>query len=137
VSQYPQRYNNNYYYRSPRTAVVRDNTANSYNITITIQLYPGTSIPPEELPKLKCNKKWNAVKKAYSDFTGKPYVLEPYYEKNNPKKINANANKNTNTNINTNKNITNRKVNINNRTRRNYNQNYYPNYNQNYYPNYY
>ena len=45
-----------------------------------MDLYPGTSIPPEELPKLRCKQKWNSVLKAYSDFTGKPYVINPVYE---------------------------------------------------------
>ena len=44
-----------------------------------MQLYPGTSIPPEELKKLKCTQKWNSVQKSWSELTGKPYVIKPVY----------------------------------------------------------
>jgi len=97
-----------------------------------MELYPGTKLPPEELSNLNCGNKWNAVKKAYSDFTGKPYVMRPLYKNS----------------IKTNQNKTKRRANVNNKTRRNYypnyntsynpnyNTNYSPNYNPNYYPNY-
>jgi hypothetical protein len=29
----------------------------------------------EEKKGLKCNTKWNAIRKAYADFVGKPYVI--------------------------------------------------------------
>jgi hypothetical protein len=51
----------------------------AYYITIDMQVYPGTSIPPNELEILKCNNKWNAVRKAYSKLTGTPYVIPPIY----------------------------------------------------------
>jgi hypothetical protein len=51
----------------------------AYHITIDMELYPGKTIPQEELQDLKCNSKWNAVRKAYSEFTGKPYEIQPVY----------------------------------------------------------
>ena len=56
-----------------------DTSKLAYSITIYMELYPGTSIPEEEMKKLQCNSKWNAVKKAWADFTGKPYVITPVY----------------------------------------------------------
>ena len=66
----------------------------AYYITVDLELYPGTTIEPEEQAKLKCNSKWNSIKKAYSAFIGKPYVIPPLYslksksktDKNNTKK---------------------------------------------------
>jgi len=57
--------------------------------SIDLELHLGTTITLEEKQKLNCQSKWNAVKKAYSEFTGKPYVIKPIYknigEKNNTK----------------------------------------------------
>ncbi len=47
-----------------------------------MELYPGTSIPPEEKVNLKCKSKWNSVRKAYADFLGKPYIIPPVYTSN-------------------------------------------------------
>ena len=52
----------------------------AYWITIEMELYPGTSIEPDQMRNLKCNSKWNAVRKAYSEFIGKPYIIPPAYE---------------------------------------------------------
>jgi hypothetical protein len=56
-----------------------DNNKLSYYINIELQLHPGTSISPEERKGLKCNHKWNMVKKSYSELIGKPYVIQPDY----------------------------------------------------------
>ena len=56
-----------------------DKSKLAYYITIDLQVYPGKSIPPNEIENLKCNNKWNAVRKAYSKLTGKPYVIPPIY----------------------------------------------------------
>ena len=56
-----------------------DKSKLAYYITIDLQVYPGKSIPPNEIANLKCNNKWNAVRKAYSKLTGKPYVIPPIY----------------------------------------------------------
>jgi len=65
----------------------KDEVQLSYYITIDMELHPGTSLTPEEMKNYKCNQKWNTVRKAYADFTGKPYIIPPVYptktEKNN------------------------------------------------------
>ena len=127
---YPTPYNRNLYNRygfiqPPKNKVTKDNSANSYHITIDMELYPGTKLPPEELSNLNCGNKWNAVKKAYSDFTGKPYVMRPLYKtpiKTNQNKINQNQNQNK----------TKRRANVNNKTKRNYYPSYNPSYNTRY-----
>jgi hypothetical protein len=30
---------------------------------------------------LKCQQKWNAIRRAYASFVGKPYVIPPIYKK--------------------------------------------------------
>ena len=52
----------------------------AYYITIDLELHPGTSIPPEEINTLRCRQRWNAVRKAWSSFTGKPYIIPPVYQ---------------------------------------------------------
>jgi len=104
---YPNPYRN---YKLPQKP--KDNSANSYHITIGIETYPGTEIPDEEVPKIKCNKKWNAVRKAYSDFTGKPYTIIPHYDKTQTKSQ-------VKPTISQNKTL--KRTNVNNKTRKNYN----------------
>ena len=53
----------------------------AYYIAVDIELYPGTSITPNQLTNLKCRNKWNAIRKAYANFIGKPYVIPPIYTK--------------------------------------------------------
>jgi hypothetical protein len=89
----------------------KDNSKLAYYITIDLELFPGKSIPPEELKNLKCNNKWNAVRKAYSEFIGKPYKISPVYNK-------TVKNKKENNKINYNY-RPNQRENIFNRTRRN------------------
>ena len=57
-----------------------DDTQLAYYITIDLELHPGTSITPEELKDLKCRQKWNSVRKSWSNFTGKPYIIPPVYQ---------------------------------------------------------
>ena len=67
----------------------------AYNITIDMELHPGKSLTPEELKQSKCNSKSNAIKKAFAEFTGNPYVITPVYknkEKASPI-VNNNLNK--------------------------------------------
>jgi hypothetical protein len=64
----------------------------AYSITIYMELYPGTSIPQGELNKLQCTSKWNAVRKAWADFTGKPYVIKPVYSMLDKNKTQNNRN---------------------------------------------
>jgi hypothetical protein len=51
-----------------------------------MEVHPGTSIKPEEMKTLKCQQKWNAIRKAYASFVGKPYTIPPVYQtvKNKP-----------------------------------------------------
>jgi hypothetical protein len=66
-------------------------------ISIDLELHPGTTITPEEKQNLNCKSKWNAIRKAYSEFTGKPYVIKPIYkniEQKNYTKKNVVANLN-------------------------------------------
>ena len=61
----------------------------AYYITVDMELYPGTTIPPEEINNLKCNQKWNAVRKAYAEFIGKPYTIPPVYREEKTKNNNT------------------------------------------------
>jgi hypothetical protein len=58
----------------------KDDTQLAYYITIDLEVHPGTSVTPEEMKNLKCRQKWNNVRKAWSEFTGKPYVIPPVYQ---------------------------------------------------------
>jgi hypothetical protein len=64
----------------------------AYSINIYMELHPGTSIPEGELKKLQCTSKWNAVRKAWADFTGKPYVITPVYSMLDKNKTQNNRN---------------------------------------------
>jgi hypothetical protein len=52
----------------------------AYSITIALELYPGTNVTKEQLNSLKCNSKWEAIRKAWAEFTGKPYIIMPNYK---------------------------------------------------------
>ena len=62
-----------------------DGSQIAYYITIDMELKPGTSLLPTELKNAKCNSKWNAVRKSYSELVGKPYVITPVYENDTKK----------------------------------------------------
>jgi len=63
----------------------------AYSITIDMELFPGTTLTQEQLKELKCNSKYNMIRKAYADFMGKPYIIPPVYNKTNKtNKINKN-----------------------------------------------
>lgn len=62
-----------------------------------MELHPGTTMSEEERKDLKCNTKWNAIRKSYADFVGKPYVIPPLYKKYN-KTLKTNDNKDSNNN---------------------------------------
>ena len=65
-----QGYNNNPRYNNYPSQQKSDY---AYYVTIDLELYPGTSIKPEDLKDIGCNKKWNSIRKSFSEFTGKPY----------------------------------------------------------------
>jgi hypothetical protein len=85
-NQYRTPYQNPRYYSQPplvhkmiRKEEKIDESQLAYYITIDMELHPGTSLTPEEKKNYKCRQNWNSVRKAYADFTGKPYVIPPVY----------------------------------------------------------
>jgi len=59
----------------------RDSSKIAYAITIDMELHPGTSLTPEQISKSKCNTKYNAIRKAFAEFTGRSYIIPPVYNK--------------------------------------------------------
>jgi hypothetical protein len=59
-----------------------------YVVVIDMELYKGTTLTPEQISEAKCNSRYNAIRKAFAEFTGKPYVIKPVYpvSVNNTKK---------------------------------------------------
>jgi len=55
----------------------------SFYTTVELELYPGKKVDlsEKELSKLKCSYKWNDIKRSYSQFLGKPYVIKPNFTK--------------------------------------------------------
>ena len=62
----------------------------AYFIKVDLELYPGTSITPNQMKNLKCRNKWNAIRKSYANFIGRPYVISPIYPKQTIKNKNGN-----------------------------------------------
>lgn len=58
----------------------------AYAITIDMELVPGTTMSKEQQKQSKCNSKYNAIRKAYSDLMNVPYVIKPVYTKKSEKK---------------------------------------------------
>ena len=54
-----------------------------------MELYKGSTLTPEQISEAKCNSRYNAIRKAFAEFRGKPYVIKPVY----PVSVN-NTNKN-------------------------------------------
>ena len=79
-------YKNRYITKKPEANlfqyVERDMSKLSYSITIDMEVQPGISLTPEQINESKCKSKYNAIRKAYSEFTGKPYVIPPLYKQN-------------------------------------------------------
>ena len=46
-----------------------------------------TSLTPEQIEKSKCNNKYNAIRKSYAEFTGKPYVIPPVYQNTRKRQV--------------------------------------------------
>jgi len=117
----PYQYNRqNYRYRPPfvsryvknNNILLEDANARSnisYYITIDMELKKGTTLSPQELSNLKCNRRWNSIRKSYADLRGLKYSPTPDYN-NLPSSLLAKpdarpesgSNSNTNTNTNTN-----------------------------------
>lgn len=74
-------------YRYPRPGYItkkpedNDSSKIAYSITIDMELHPGTSLTPQQISESKCNTKYNAIRKAFAEFTGRPYVIPPVYNK--------------------------------------------------------
>jgi len=88
IYPYSSRYYPPGYRREPYVAndlIKRDNQYETsklaFTITIMLELYPGTSITPEELSKLKCNSRLESVRQSWAEFIGKPYIIIPDYKK--------------------------------------------------------
>jgi hypothetical protein len=75
----------NIYYQQPNRENEREKEKSqlAYYITIDLELYPGKSIPEDVLKNMKCQNKWNSVRKAYADFTGQSYKITPITSINN------------------------------------------------------
>ena len=86
--EYSNLYSNpySYPYSNPMTKLnpYNDSSKIAYSITIDMELHPGTSLTPQQLSQSKCNSKYNAIRKAFAEFTGRPYILPPVY--NNTRK---------------------------------------------------
>jgi len=105
-------YGKPYYNTNYKPTIIDDNKTNlSYIIDVYMELHPGTTMSEEEKKSAKCNNKWNAIRKSYADFVGKPYVIPPLYKKynNNNKTVKTSNNQNQNQNQNINKNNVTRK----------------------------
>ena len=80
TSPYRYPYNTKAQYQAKRQED-RDASKIAYAITIDMELHPGTSLTAEQISESKCNTKYNAIRKAFAEFTGRPYVIPPVYNK--------------------------------------------------------
>jgi hypothetical protein len=71
----------------------QDTSKIAYAITIDMELHPGTSLTPQQINESKCNSRYNAIKKAFSEFTGRPYVIPPVYRNTQTKKVGGKSNR--------------------------------------------
>jgi hypothetical protein len=69
-----------------KTSENRNISKLAYEIVIDMELHPGTSLTPQQINESKCNSKYNAIRKAFSEFTGRPYVIPPVYKTTQTKK---------------------------------------------------
>jgi hypothetical protein len=87
-------YNVNPYYRpnynqniENLTRKENDKSDLSYYIEIDMELKRGKEpLTSQEIRALKCDQKWNSVRRAYAEFTGKKYVIPPVYDNISQKK---------------------------------------------------
>jgi hypothetical protein len=76
-------YNNNYPNNFLKRDAVRDVSKIGYYISIDLELKKGSPLTPEEIGESKCTRKWNTVRKAFANFTGKTYTIPPVYDYSN------------------------------------------------------
>lgn len=74
-----------------------------YYINIDMELQAGETLTPEQLRNLKCRRKWNTVRKAYSEMTGQKYIIKPVYNKEEDASNNYDNRNRKNEKYNTNK----------------------------------
>ena len=44
-----------------------------------MELHPGKELTEKQISESKCNGKYNAIRKSFAEFTGKPYIIPPVY----------------------------------------------------------
>jgi hypothetical protein len=94
-NQYPNynnRYPNNYRNNFLRSDLTRDLSKIGYYISIDMELKKGSPLTPEEIKQSKCTQKWNAVRKAFANFTGKTYTIPPVYDYSNKQTLKNRSN---------------------------------------------
>ena len=64
---------------------IKDASKMGYYITIEMELKKGSPISQEEIKESKCSQKWNTVRKAFANFTGRTYTIPPVYDYSNKK----------------------------------------------------
>ena len=57
-----------------------DQSKLAFAITVSLELYPGANITKEQIDSVKCNSRWESVRQAWAEFTGKPYMITPNYK---------------------------------------------------------
>ena len=80
---YNNNYRNNYPNNFLKRDAVRDISKIGYYISIDLELKKGSPLTPEEMKESKCTRKWNSVRKAFANFTGKTYAIPPVYDYSN------------------------------------------------------
>jgi hypothetical protein len=70
-----------YEYRQNNEVNQYDNnkTNISYYVTISMDLKKGTALSKKDISDLKCNHRWNSIRKNYSDLRGLAYTIIPDY----------------------------------------------------------
>jgi hypothetical protein len=87
-NRYPNNYRNNFL----RSDLTRDLSKIGYYISIDMELKKGSPLTPEEIKQSKCTQKWNAVRKAFANFTGKTYTIPPVYDYSNKQTLKNRSN---------------------------------------------
>jgi hypothetical protein len=122
-NQYRNQYGNQYRRQSMAQEMVKpeykkESTQIAYYISIDMELQEGTTLTEEDKKNIKCRIKWNAVRKAYAEFTGKPYTIAPFYQNNKTNKANKRVTNTSNNYTKTKKNTGGKISNINRYTRK-------------------
>jgi hypothetical protein len=81
--RYRRGYNYNYPNNFLKRDAVRDLSKIGYYISIDLELKKGSPLTPEEMKQSKCTRKWNTVRKAFANFTGRTYTIPPVYDYSN------------------------------------------------------